>query len=721
MKKQQLLKLGKLTATEEMMRLAKADIPVQQQGQGCVEYIYKYGIHMIADVEAKILKVALFLTDYMALEAMNPIYSLFIDKEADDFIGYDHLCKKWTNAMIDRLRFPYPIYRSGIYCEEGSAKCIQEYLETDSDPYDALQMFQSDLRRRNTLKKHKRITDQWDLVMQDVPELPQDWENWMKKVGFLQNHIFFEYNRKGVTHGFCTWCEKDVPVKNPKHNQDGECSCCHHKIKYKSIKRVQSVITEEDTAYLVQDCGTGFVVREFMINMAVKMSDYRKTMFQWHERRRFVYDKDFIGAEYFYGYDRTAQEYRWRKGDLTKAWGPGWLSYVQCVRGQTYKENVSSLDKTLLGRTGLPEYIKGIAFVDPCEYIRQFRNQPILEKIVKTGLMQLAKEIVNENKVLDCADSEELVKALYIDRFRLERLRKRNGGTSYLEWLQYEKKMDKVIPDSVIGWMRDKGIVPEDLTFINDYMSEIQVKNYLERQAAESGEKVKDLLTIWQDYLIMAKRSQIDITDPIIYRTRNLVYRHNELAKTVGDKSVVLQAEEVESKYPMLPQICGELKKYEYSDTRYKIVAPQRVEDIIIEGRKLRHCIHNNDRYFERMSKRESYILFLRKSSKDSEPYYTLEVEPNGTVRQKRTLYNRQLEDIEKAEKFLQRWQKQLQKKLYKEDFELAKRSKELRIKEMEDLRKNKVRINGNFNGRLLADILAEDLMEVTETEALAA
>ncbi|WP_373219929.1 PcfJ domain-containing protein [Ruminococcus sp. 5_1_39BFAA] len=142
---------------------------------------------------------------------------------------------------------------------------------------------------------------------------------------------------------------------------------------------------------------------------------------------------------------------------------------------------------------------------------------------------------------------------------------------------------------------------------------------------------------------------------------------------------------------------------------------------MLIEGQKLQHCIHQNERYFERMNKRESYILFLRKTNEDSVPYYTLEVEPNGTVRQKRTLFNRQLEDIEEAEGFLQKWQKQLQMKLHREDFELAKRSKELRIKEMEELRRQQVRLHGNFNGRLLADVLAEDLMEVTETEPLAA
>ena len=140
----------------------------------------------------------------------------------------------------------------------------------------------------------------------------------------------------------------------------------------------------------------------------------------------------------------------------------------------------------------------------------------------------------------------------------------------------------------------------------------------------------------------------------------------------------------------------------------------------MIDSRKLHHCINSNERYFERMAEKESYILFLRKAAKDQEPYYTLEVEPNGTIRQKRTLYNRQTADIAQAEKFLAQWQKQLQKKLRKEDFELAKISCEKREQEMEELREKKVRVHGNFNGKLLADLLQEDLMEIPEDEKAA-
>ena len=105
--------------------------------------------------------------------------------------------------------------------------------------------------------------------------------------------------------------------------------------------------------------------------------------------------------------------------------------------------------------------------------------------------------------------------------------------------------------------------------------------------------------------------------------------------------------------------------------------------------------------------------MFLRKTEAPEKPYYTLEVEPNGTVRQKRTYYDRQNPDIEQAKVFLLRWQKQLTKKLNKEDKILAFKSRDLRRKEIEELRKKKVKVNGfGYQGKLLADILEEDLME---------
>ena len=80
------------------------------------------------------------------------------------------------------------------------------------------------------------------------------------------------------------------------------------------------------------------------------------------------------------------------------------------------------------------------------------------------------------------------------------------------------------------------------------------------------------------------------------------------------------------------------------------------------------------------MAKQESYLLFLRKTDTPEKPYYTLEVEPDGTVRQKRTYFDRQILTLRK-QKILVKWQEQLVRKLNKEDKILSLKSRDLRKK----------------------------------------
>ena len=77
----------------------------------------------------------------------------------------------------------------------------------------------------------------------------------------------------------------------------------------------------------------------------------------------------------------------------------------------------------------------------------------------------------------------------------------------------------------------------------------------------------------------------------------------------------------------------------------------------------------------------------MRKASEPNQPYYTLEVEPGGTARQKRTVGDKQNADYEEAKNFIRKWQKAISRRLTKEDWELADRSALLRVKELAEMR----------------------------------
>lgn len=109
----------------------------------------------------------------------------------------------------------------------------------------------------------------------------------------------------------------------------------------------------------------------------------------------------------------------------------------------------------------------------------------------------------------------------------------------------------------------------------------------------------------------------------------------------------------------------------------------------------------------------ESYIVFLRRTKAMEQPYYTLEIEPDGTTRQKRTVGDNQNNDYHRAEKFLKKWQAAIRPRLSQEDFERQEISRQLRMYELESLRNDKVTVHGGIHaGELLADILEADLME---------
>ena len=303
---------------------------------------------------------------------------------------------------------------------------------------------------------------------------------------------------------------------------------------------------------------------------------------------------------------------------------------------------------------------------------------------------------------------------LKINTQELKRLRKNQGGARFLDWLKYENATGKAIPDHVINWYCTEKIEASYLQFIRGRMSIVQIYNYLRWQMERYGKNSREILTTWSDYLSMAKRLQMDTDDSIIYRVNKLVQRHDELVERCARKDLALEAGKILEQYPHVDEICESLiEKYEYANEDYTIVAPRRIEDIMMEGENLHHCLGSSDRYWERIERREAYILFLRRTAEVQKSYYTLEIEPDGTVRQKRTMYDRQEADIEDASKFLKKWQKVIAVRLTDADRKLAEESRVLRDLEFAQLRDNKVVIRyGDLRGRLLVDVLTADLME---------
>ena len=84
-------------------------------------------------------------------------------------------------------------------------------------------------------------------------------------------------------------------------------------------------------------------------------------------------------------------------------------------------------------------------------------------------------------------------------------------------------------------------------------------------------------------------------------------------------------------------------------------------------------------------------------------PFYTIEVEPGGTIRQHRSMYDEE-PGIEEIRGFLREWQKVIKQRMKDTDKQLARESAIKRQKNLDELRrKNNLRV---------LEGLMEDFME---------
>lgn len=287
-----------------------------------------------------------------------------------------------------------------------------------------------------------------------------------------------------------------------------------------------------------------------------------------------------------------------------------------------------------------------------------------------------------------------------------------------LRWMQYEKEANTIWPDEMMKDFGEAGFSTSVFNFLHTPISFVKCHNYLKKQAAMMDESMAQTLISWRDYTNMADQLKMNTKCDQIAKPKDLKAAHDELILLREAKGLKKQAKEIEKKWPKVNEQLPKLLKFEFTAGEYTIVAPKEVLDIVREGTILRHCVHTCDYYFDRIQRDESYLFFLRRSAQPDVSWYTLEVEPSGNIRQKRTTGDNQNPDFQKSVPFLKKWQQFFQKQLTEEEKQLGEKADELRKENYKNLRKNGNRVwHGKLAGKLLAEVLENDFMGIEEME----
>lgn len=149
-----------------------------------------------------------------------------------------------------------------------------------------------------------------------------------------------------------------------------------------------------------------------------------------------------------------------------------------------------------------------------------------------------------------------------------------------------------------------------------------------------------DILTFLADYARMADRVY---PNGFIKYPQNLVEYHDGVSKLYEKEKI---------KYNDASYIGTIDKAFEFKGKDYSVIYPKSTGDIQSEGRLLCHCVGS---YIDRVLKKHTRILFMRKNDDLQTPLVTLEVY-EGRISQARGKYNRNLSYEEKT--FLEEYAK---------------------------------------------------------------
>ena len=602
-----------------------------------------------------------------------------------------------------------------------------------------------------------------DVVKDDfakMPDIPRHVYDEIDK-GF-RKYLFFETIKRWHRRYTCTACHQsfdegelvlkdlmsaeDFALFHAHHNDEAECPLCGARAMVKNVKvcDVRKFWQSNCVAVFMANSPNDVWIRAIYADRGYCYKDWEGKVL--NELRGVT--KTFETAIYHL----TPGHY-----DHWKAWSSNGPVVKEVHATEPFKWNhglyteyfdykvvwVTDLEKTFLRYHGAGRYYRSQQFV---RYLCHYAEHPQLEMLSRMGHDFLVSEVVMENRenvsLLDWSAKKPW------DLYRLPK-------AEYNEWAKYRYDLDvykifkRLNGKGRRDWERAHELDQNfyRLSCVYHFIAKArrlkvevrELMNYINRVQQSSGGgcwqcpgiTLQAAYTLWGDYIALAEKAgKIGTVSPM---PKDLKAEHDKMldAARIAEErkkkrewaemrqrridTAQKEGKQYERRYKGIRQFYKTVQKYAYKGEKYIVSVPTCIGDVLFDAMELSHCVYRApERYLDRIKSGESFLLFVRWARTPNIPYYTIEVEPGGTVRQLRTVSDTQDNHVSEIRAFLAEWQVQLQDKLTPKEREAAAASRELRIEGYTTLRKNKVEVrNGHLRGQLLADVLEADLLEV--------
>lgn len=583
----------------------------------------------------------LALTVYHAEEAKKnktfPFLTVYFSKA--DFINSQYVEAenkyRWFTSCLYRY-FPYQCSKSLM--DTDSKQALADFFGDDDDFFEVIERFQDDVLAVRLAKKHEKIITAIDKDMALVPALPKRFEEHIHTKAMPGRYIFYNYAKRKVLMGLCTNCRQYVAVEAPRHNKNGMCPKCNAAVLFKARGKISNGIWDEVNITLPQKIKGGFVLRFFETWRKESLDGKRDV--GYHEYRRFLYLDGGI-RRYIWGDFKQTRRMRWCL--CTDGLHPydGWIYPTQ-------------LDRMTKGTPW--QYSSPYLYLQSAErscigwYLMKYLRHHCLENLLKNGFAKIVNDYMEQGRFGVNLDESKMRihELLKISKQGLRIVQEAQVEPCHINVAQLLEAAGIYRYDAAFLaeiwdlWKSDAG---RYIQYVLPYISHMKAMRY----AGKIGQwKRRD----WLDYEKMAVEVGYDMRKEHAIFPRNLPKAH-ETVTWLHREKVALASEG-----DFAPHV-ERLKAYEWKakDAPYVVIAPRKATDIVNEGHRLNHCVHD---YISRVIAGTCSIVFLRDTAKPMRPYVTMEIRDN-TIWQYRGANN--APPNEATEAFVKEYQKWLDRR----------------------------------------------------------
>ncbi len=459
-------------------------------------------------------------------------------------------------------------------------------------------------------------------------ELPHDWftHREYREPGFTNLHYFGRFVKEA---------EEEAKPQSKKSILSDLMEPLRKSMDYysKAAITVRTVLDKYKVLEAPKNAKPGTAYAEVHGNYIV-IRKFEDVMGVSYEKQRFIYSLEDHYIVYLVSQNGIWQEHS--------------LDSYGCITDEDFKACEGVLKDSFVGQLGLYLYMEekeGAYYYRTghgVNYLLHLIKYPVIEKLLKVGLVQLIDAVVNNKITLNYRGN---------NLWQILRLSKANYTIALEEKLQTDEFIrlqsinsfdDEVDRESFMKCCNQyQGMSTYEMGIIAD-LTGIRLKDmvdYVEKLYYEQGIEASEATTLWKDYLNMFKqyfkrnvKGAAELYPDSLKREHDVLsMRSNKWA--YKNNTVFASFEEINEKW----------KKLEYADKNFEIILPKTSRDVVIEGQALCHCVAS---YVQSIVDGNCLILFIRRKGAEEKSFMTMEFDLKGHIRQVKGHSNRTLKDV---------------------------------------------------------------------------